>query len=141
MLVCSFMSQVSRFKFLAVPSRCLGHIVNLANIDVMAHITNIVVVENKTAIWEFNNALQINHVANGGLNVIMVLRTLGIKVSSQLKNFYQTNSNDIQASGACIEYFNKLQIRCGITTPLKIPLHSNIQWGTAHAILDRGNKL
>ena len=61
------MSQVSRFKFLAVPSRCLGHIVNLANIDVMAHITNIVVVENKTAIWEFNNALQINHVANGGL--------------------------------------------------------------------------
>ena len=110
----------------------------------MAHITNIAVVENKTAIWEFNPALQINRVANGGLDVIAALRTLAIKVSSQLKIFYQTNSNDIrqiQASGARIEYFNELQIRCGITTPLKIPLHSNVRWGTAHAMLDRGNKL
>ena len=36
--------------------RCLAHVVNLANIDVMSHITNIAMVENKTAIWEFNLA-------------------------------------------------------------------------------------
>ena len=58
--------------------------------------------------------------------------------------FYQTNSNDprqIQASGARIEFFNSLQIQCGIATPLKIPLHSNVRWGTAHAMLDRAHKL
>jgi hypothetical protein len=55
--------------------------VNLANIDIMKHITNIAAVENKTAIWEFNLALEKNHIANRGLDVIAALRTLAIKVS------------------------------------------------------------
>jgi hypothetical protein len=29
----------------------------------------------------------------------------------------------------------------GLSDPLKIPLHSNVQWKTAHAILNRANKL
>ena len=49
--------------------------------------------------------------------------------------------HQIQASGARIEYFNELQIQCGISIPLKIPLHSNVRWGTAHTMLDRGDKL
>jgi len=63
-----------------IPARCLGHVVNLANIDVMRHITNIAAVENKTAIWEFDPALPRNRIANGGLDVIATLRTLAIKV-------------------------------------------------------------
>ena len=46
----------------------------------MAHITNIAAVENKTAIWEFDPALEANCIANGGLDVIAALRTLAIKV-------------------------------------------------------------
>jgi len=66
---------------LLIPFRCLGHVVNLANIDVMRHITNIAAVENKTAIWEFDLALPRNRIANGGLDIIATLRTLAIKVS------------------------------------------------------------
>lgn len=33
-------------------------------------------------------------------------------------------------AGQYIEVFNKLQIECGVTEPLKILLHSNVQWGT-----------
>ncbi|KAF7770801.1 hypothetical protein Agabi119p4_6775 [Agaricus bisporus var. burnettii] len=105
---------------------CLAHVVNLANIDIMKHITNIAVTENKTAIWEFNPALERNWITNGGLDVIAALRTLAIK---------------IQASPIRIEYFNTLQVQCGIPVPLKIPLHSNVRWGTAHAMLDRAHKL
>jgi len=61
--------------------RCLGHVVNLATIDFMRHITNIAAVENKTAIWEFDPALHQNRIANGGLDIIATLRTLTIKVS------------------------------------------------------------
>lgn len=47
----------------------------------------------------------------------------------------------IQASGQHIKVFNKLQIECRITEPLKIPLHSNIQWGTAYLMHDQLYKL
>jgi hypothetical protein len=33
---------------------CLGHVINLRNVDVMGHITKIAVVENATAIWEYD---------------------------------------------------------------------------------------
>ncbi|KIK00082.1 hypothetical protein K443DRAFT_101041, partial [Laccaria amethystina LaAM-08-1] len=33
---------------------CLGHVVNLGNVDVMGHITKIAAVENATAIWEYD---------------------------------------------------------------------------------------
>jgi hypothetical protein len=47
----------------------------------MSRITNIATVENKTAIWEFNPALEKNHIMNGGLDIIAALCTLAIKVS------------------------------------------------------------
>jgi hypothetical protein len=37
--------------------------------------------------------------------------------------------------GQHIEVFHKLQIECGITEPLKILLHSNVQWGSAYLML------
>lgn len=42
---------------------CLGHVVNLQNVDVMKHITKkIVVVENATAIWEYDPSQDVNYV-------------------------------------------------------------------------------
>lgn len=59
---------------------CLGHVVNLANVDIMDHITKIAAVETATAIWEYNPSLPDNHVLNGSLDVIAAIRTLAIKV-------------------------------------------------------------
>ncbi len=56
----------------------------------MAHITSIAAVENRTAMWEFNPALEKNRITNGGLDVIAALRTLAIKVGFQLSITYQT---------------------------------------------------
>lgn len=59
---------------------CLGHVVNLGNIDVMSHITKIAAVENATAIWEYDPTLKDNRVLGGSLDVISAIRTLTIKV-------------------------------------------------------------
>ena len=59
---------------------CLGHVVNLANVDVMRHITKISAVENATAIWEYDPTLEDNRVLGGSLDVISAIRTLTIKV-------------------------------------------------------------
>ena len=59
---------------------CLGHVVNLAEVDVMSHITKIAAVETATAIWEYDPSLPDNHVLNGSLDVIAAIRTLVIKV-------------------------------------------------------------
>ena len=40
-----------------------------------------------------------------------------------------------------LKYFENTQVWCGIKELLKIPLHSNIWWGSAHAMLDRAYKL
>jgi hypothetical protein len=56
----------------------LGHVVNLANVDVMSHITKIAAVKNATAIWEYDRD---NRVLGGSLDVIAAIRTLAIKVS------------------------------------------------------------
>lgn len=61
--------------------RCLGHVINLATIDIMAHITKITAVETATAIWEFDPELPANRVLGGSLDVIAAVRTLAIKVS------------------------------------------------------------
>jgi hypothetical protein len=50
-------------------------------------------------------------------------------------------SKQIQCSGQRIEYFQKLQVETGITTPLGIPLHSNVRWGSAFNMLDRAYRL
>ena len=47
----------------------------------------------------------------------------------------------IQSSGQRIEYFAKLQLQCGVSTPLKIPLHGNTRWGSAYGMLDRAYRL
>lgn len=59
---------------------CLGHVVNLAEVDVMTHITKIAAVETTTAIWEFDPSLPDNRVLNGSLDVIAAIRTVAIKV-------------------------------------------------------------
>jgi hypothetical protein len=107
-------------------SRCLAHVVNLANIAVMSHITKIGAVETTSAIWEYNPDLADNRVLGGSLDVISAIRTLAVK---------------IQASSQRIEYFYKVQVDCGITTPLKIPLHSNVRWGSAYNMLERAYHL
>lgn len=77
-------------------------------------------VETTTAIWEFDPTLPQNWVLGGLLDIVATIWTLAIK---------------IQASGQCITYFKHLQNECGMDIALKIPLHSNIQWGTADGML------
>jgi hypothetical protein len=55
---------------------CLAHVVNLGNVDVMKHITKIAVVENATAIWEYDPSRDDNRVLGGSLDVIAAIRTL-----------------------------------------------------------------
>ncbi|RDB30472.1 hypothetical protein Hypma_007293 [Hypsizygus marmoreus] len=93
---------------------CFGHVINLVNVDVMGHIMKIAAVETATAIWEYDPSLENNRVLNGSLDAVAALRTVAVK---------------------------RLQIQCGISEPLKIPLHSNIRWGTAHNMLEHGQKL
>jgi hypothetical protein len=49
---------------------CFAHVVNLANVAVMSHITRIAAVENATAIWEYDPASPDNRVLGGSLDVI-----------------------------------------------------------------------
>jgi hypothetical protein len=50
----------------------------------MKHITKIATVENATAIWEYDPSLQGNRVLGGSLDVIAAIRTLAIKVRTQI---------------------------------------------------------
>jgi hypothetical protein len=63
--------------------RCLKHVVNLANIAVMGHITKVAVIENTNTIWEYDPGLPDNRVLGGSLDVVAILQTLVIKVCSQ----------------------------------------------------------
>jgi hypothetical protein len=60
--------------------RCLEHVVNLANVAVMGHITKIAVIENANAIWEYDPSLAGNRVLGGSLDVVAAIRTLIVKV-------------------------------------------------------------
>ena len=107
------------------------------------HITKIAAVENATAIWEYDPTRDDNRVLGGSLDVIAAIRTLAIKVKLTPISIWVliSYSLQIQASGQCIEYFHSTQIRCGFPQGLKIPLHSNIRWGTAFKMLEQANKL
>ena len=98
-----------------------------------------------TAIWEYDPTQPDNHVLGGSLDVIAAIWTLAIKVrllvSSKLHVLSHNIYAQIQASGQHIEYFHSTQIHCGVPEALKIPLHSNICWGTAFKMLDQANKL
>jgi hypothetical protein len=61
--------------------RCLAHVVNLAVVDFISHITKIAIVESSTAIWEYDPTLKGNRVLNSSLDVISAIRMLTIKVS------------------------------------------------------------
>ena len=61
---------------------CLGHIINLGNVDVMGHIMKITAVENATAIWEYDPTREDNHVLGSFLDIITTIQTLAIKVSN-----------------------------------------------------------
>jgi hypothetical protein len=56
-----------------MPDRCLKHVVNLANVAMMGHITKIATVENQTAIWDYDPDELNNHVLRGSLNVIAAI--------------------------------------------------------------------
>lgn len=122
--------------------RCLEHVVNIAVVTLMGCITKIAAVENTTAIWEYDPDLPDNQVLGGSLDVIAAIRTIAIKVCI-IKRIGMINLpwHQIQASGQRIEYFEKLQIQCKIADPLRIPLHSNVRWGSAYRMLDRSYKL
>ena len=60
--------------------RCLKHVVNIANIAMMSHITQIAAVETAAAIWEYDPALPANCVLSRSLDVIAMIRTIAIKV-------------------------------------------------------------
>ena len=99
---------------------CLTHVVNLAITDFMSVIMKMAHVKTMMAIWVFDPMLPQNQVFGDSLDIIAAIRTLAIK---------------IQASGQCVAYFKRLQKECGIDIPLKIPLHSNVCWGTAGGML------
>ena len=62
-------------------SRCLEHVVNLANVAVMTHITKIAAIETANAIWEHDPELPGNRVLGGSLDVVAAIHTLAVKVS------------------------------------------------------------
>ncbi|KAF8495248.1 hypothetical protein F5888DRAFT_1805087 [Russula emetica] len=100
--------------------RCFGHVVNIANVAVMGWITKIAAIENASAIWEYDPSLPNNRILGGSLDVIAAICTIAVK---------------------CIKYFEKLQLQCKFDQPLRIPLHSNTQWGSAQRMLKRLHKL
>lgn len=71
---------IKRVHLTAYCVRCLGHVVNLANTDVMKHITNISAVETATSIWEWDPTVTENRTKRGSLDAIAAVRTLIVKV-------------------------------------------------------------
>jgi hypothetical protein len=63
-------------------SSCLEHVVNLANVAIMSHITKLAVIESTNTIWEYDPLEPSNRMLGGGLDVIATIRTLAIKVRS-----------------------------------------------------------
>ena len=64
--------------------RCLEHVVNLANVAVMGHITKIAVTKNTNAILEYDPELLDNRVLGGSLDVVVALQTLVVKVCTSV---------------------------------------------------------
>ncbi|KAF8691619.1 hypothetical protein AX14_002750, partial [Amanita brunnescens Koide BX004] len=96
-------------------TRCLVHVINLGIVAVMSHVTKIATMETVSAILEYDLEADDNQILGRSVDVIAAIWTIAIK---------------IQCSSQQIKYFNKLQIQCKFNNPLKIPLPSNVQWGT-----------
>ena len=72
---------------------CLGHVINLRNVDIMSHITKIAAVENLTAIWEYDPTRSDNHVLGSSLDVIATICMLTIKVCVSIPEICIHTSN------------------------------------------------
>ena len=105
---------------------CLAHVLNLTITDFMSVITRIANVEMTSAIWEFDPTLPSSRVLGDSLDVVATICTLTIK---------------IQASGQRIAYCEHLQTECSFSKQRKLPLHSNVRWGTADGMLGRSYEL
>ncbi|KAM6504372.1 hypothetical protein JOM56_001315, partial [Amanita muscaria] len=88
MTACQMIEDIHMRRLLPVWSAeenqhpCLGHVVNLANVSFMEHITKFAALETASAIWEYDPSLPDNRVLGGALDVISAVCTLAIKVSS-----------------------------------------------------------
>ncbi|KAG6872994.1 hypothetical protein C0995_004370 [Termitomyces sp. Mi166 len=120
----SLASEVISFKMLSGAHS--EHVMQLSIVNVMSCLTKTGAIENTNVIWDYNPDLPANQVLNGRLDVIAALWTIAIK---------------IQASGQCMEYFQKLQMQTRIKTLLKIPLHNDTRWGSAYGMMDHSLKL
>ena len=65
--------------------RCLGHVIQLANGNVMKHVTNIAAVETAAAIWELNPEDPNSRLSNGSLDAVSTLCTVAIKICYSFK--------------------------------------------------------
>jgi hypothetical protein len=61
-------------------SSCLEHIVNLSNVNIMAHIMKLAVIETMNTIWDYDPSEPDNCVLGGSLDIIATIQTLAIKV-------------------------------------------------------------
>lgn len=81
---------------------CFDHIVNIANVAVMGHVTKIAAVENANAIWEYDPSLPNNRILGGFLNVIAAVRMIAVKVNwphcQHLKFFLALSDSGFQAA-------------------------------------------
>ena len=75
------MLSVFRTMRLTFQFSCFGHIVNIANVAMMGHVTKIAAVENANAIWEYDPSLSNNRILRGSLDVIAAIHTIAVKVS------------------------------------------------------------
>jgi len=66
--------------------RCLKHVINLANVAVMGHITKIAIIENTNMIWEYDPELLNNYILGGSLDIVVAIQTLTIKVCMYINN-------------------------------------------------------
>ncbi|KAG2353011.1 hypothetical protein BDR07DRAFT_1383649 [Suillus spraguei] len=82
---------------------------------------------------------------------VTITHIANVETSTAIWEFDPTDSSNrfLELSGCCRcssyychqEYFKTLQQNSGIDKVLKIPLHSNIQWGTADGMLSRAYAL
>lgn len=59
---------------------CLAHVIQLGNLDLMKHVTNIGAIETAATIWEWDPTAPDNRLSNGSLDAVSTLRTIAVKV-------------------------------------------------------------
>ncbi|KAF5378846.1 hypothetical protein D9615_006888 [Tricholomella constricta] len=72
---------------------CLGHVVNIANVAVMTHITKAAAIETADAIWMYDPSDPNNRVHRGSLDVIATVCTLGVKYRFKIPLKFKLHGN------------------------------------------------